>query len=189
MKRSKVWTFLFSFCPGAGQMYQGYMKRGLSLILLFMLPIILGMGFLPVLMPLAAVVYMYSFFDSLNLQNRNLGRGEMVGAFAEDDDYIFHLNLMEGDMRRLLDGRGHLVGWGFVALGAVGLYKTVFERVIYSIIELLPDGRFSWMLRDLVYGIPGAAIGVLFVLVGLWLIRGGKKEENEFEEYKGEDHE
>ena len=32
MKKNGILTFLFAFVPGAGQMYQGYMKRGLSLI-------------------------------------------------------------------------------------------------------------------------------------------------------------
>ena len=30
MMKNGILTFLFAFCPGAGQMYQGYMKRGLS---------------------------------------------------------------------------------------------------------------------------------------------------------------
>ena len=29
MMKNGILTFLFAFCPGAGQMYQGYMKRGL----------------------------------------------------------------------------------------------------------------------------------------------------------------
>ena len=35
MMKNGILTFLFAFCPGAGQMYQGYMKRGLSLITMF----------------------------------------------------------------------------------------------------------------------------------------------------------
>ena len=27
MMKNGILTFLFAFCPGAGQMYQGYMKR------------------------------------------------------------------------------------------------------------------------------------------------------------------
>ena len=30
MMKNGILTFIFAFCPGAGQMYQGYMKRGLS---------------------------------------------------------------------------------------------------------------------------------------------------------------
>lgn len=186
MKRSNVWIFLFSLCPGAGQMYQGYMKRGLSLILMFVLPIMVGAGILPILMPLSAVVYMYSFFDSLNLKNRNRDRAEGMAAFAPDDDYLIHLDLVDGDLRRLLHIRGNLLGWGFIALGAVSLYKTILEPMLLQLVELLPENQIRWSLYNLIYSIPGAVVGVLFVLVGLWLIRSGKKEENEFEEYKGE---
>ena len=34
MKKNGILTLLFAFIPGAGQMYQGYMKRGLSLMLM-----------------------------------------------------------------------------------------------------------------------------------------------------------
>ena len=33
-RKSGFLTFCLAFCPGAGQMYQGYMKRGLSLMLM-----------------------------------------------------------------------------------------------------------------------------------------------------------
>ena len=36
-RKSGFFTFCLAFCPGAGQMYQGYMKRGTSLLVLFML--------------------------------------------------------------------------------------------------------------------------------------------------------
>ena len=41
MKKNGILTLLFACIPGAGQMYQGYMKRGLSLITMFCLFIIL----------------------------------------------------------------------------------------------------------------------------------------------------
>ena len=36
-KKSRFWLFLFSFMPGAGEMYMGFMKMGLSLMLGFMI--------------------------------------------------------------------------------------------------------------------------------------------------------
>ena len=32
MRKSRILTFLFALWPGAGQMYLGYMKRGVSLM-------------------------------------------------------------------------------------------------------------------------------------------------------------
>ena len=37
MKKNAFLTFIFACIPGAGQMYYGYMKRGLSMITFFCL--------------------------------------------------------------------------------------------------------------------------------------------------------
>ena len=37
MRKSRILTFLFALWPGAGQMYLGYMKRGVSLMGIFCL--------------------------------------------------------------------------------------------------------------------------------------------------------
>ena len=34
-KKSGFWTFLFSWIPGAGEMYMGFMRMGISLMILF----------------------------------------------------------------------------------------------------------------------------------------------------------
>ena len=44
MMKNGILTFIFAFCPGAGQMYQGYMKRGLSLLLAFCLYFFFGIS-------------------------------------------------------------------------------------------------------------------------------------------------
>ena len=67
MMKNGILTFLFAFCPGAGQMYQGYMKRGLSLITMFC--VAFGAGtLLEVLYVAMPIVWMYSFFDTFNLR-------------------------------------------------------------------------------------------------------------------------
>ena len=68
MYKNGFLTLCFSFFPGAGQMYQGYMKRGLSQVILFVIPLIVGSFLFPIVMVFSGVVYMYSFFDSLNLR-------------------------------------------------------------------------------------------------------------------------
>ena len=54
MKKNGLLPLLFAFIPGAGQMYQGYLKRGLTLVTLFCLAMGLGLltgGLLAVAMP------------------------------------------------------------------------------------------------------------------------------------------
>ena len=56
MYKNGFLTLCFSFFPGAGQMYQGYMKRGLAQVILFVIPLMIGGVFFPVVMVLSAGV-------------------------------------------------------------------------------------------------------------------------------------
>lgn len=187
MKRNTLLTYLFSLCPGAGQMFQGYMKRGLSHILLFVIPIMLGAVFMPALVVLSAVVYMYSFFDSINLRAQIVAYFNGTGEPLPADDFLIHVKMNELDLNLLLKGKTKLIGWVLLALGVVGLYKSVVEPLLISFVHLLPDSSLTSTLAHIVYSLPGIAIGVLFVLVGLWLVRGGKKQEDDFNLYGGND--
>ena len=64
-KKGKLMTFLWSLIPGAGEMYLGFFKTGVSLMAAFVLLLSLA-GFLQlnVLSLLAPVVWFYSFFHS-----------------------------------------------------------------------------------------------------------------------------
>ena len=72
MKRKQGLLFFISSCiPGCGQMHQGYMRRGMSLLTvfcgLFAIAVFLNIGALTVLM---VPVWLYAFFDSYNLRTR-----------------------------------------------------------------------------------------------------------------------
>ena len=57
MKKQKhgFWVFIFSLIPGAGEMYMGFKKQGLSIMLLFWgsiaLASITGLGWLAMFLP------------------------------------------------------------------------------------------------------------------------------------------
>ena len=60
MKKNIFLTFCFSFVPGAGQMYQGYMKRGLSILILFSaFAAIFGTVSIPLFIIPLPVIYIY----------------------------------------------------------------------------------------------------------------------------------
>ena len=181
MKRNNVLTILFSFCPGAGQMYQGYMKRGVSLITMFLLPLMIGASFMPVLGIFSIIAYMYSFFDSLNLKAQ-IKEGENLPS----DDYLVHFNILNGDINTLISGKNHLVGWSFVFLGVAGIYKSFIEPMLFRFAHSI-EGYIGDIILSIVLSIPKLAVAVIFILVGIWLVRGGKKKNNdEIIEYKGE---
>ena len=85
MLKNGFLTFCCAFIPGAGQMYQGYMKRGLSLILTACLIGMVSSLLNPVLL-LLVVVWMYSFFDTFNL------RAQIIADTAPEDDYLIHFD-------------------------------------------------------------------------------------------------
>ena len=63
MKKNAFLTFIFACIPGAGQMYYGYMRRGLSLITLFCVASAIGALIPPVLLAVP-IIWMYAFFDT-----------------------------------------------------------------------------------------------------------------------------
>ena len=109
MKKNGILTLLFACIPGAGQMYQGYMKRGLSLITMFCLFIIVGSATgLDALVVGCIVVYMYSFFDTFNL------RAQIIAENAPADDYLVHINWKDKRMQDFMMDSHKLLGWGLI---------------------------------------------------------------------------
>ncbi|MEG0872905.1 MAG: hypothetical protein RSE00_03230 [Clostridia bacterium] len=71
MKKNLFLTFCFSFIPGAGQMYQNYMKRGVSIMIVFALFCALAIiSSTPIFAFSLPIVYAYSFFDTYNIRNK-----------------------------------------------------------------------------------------------------------------------
>ena len=66
MKKNGLLTFIFACIPGAGQMYYGYMQRGLSIAMILILCVMAATVIQPLLF-LCLVIWMYSFFDTYDL--------------------------------------------------------------------------------------------------------------------------
>lgn len=185
MKKNGILTFLFAFVPGAGQMYQGYMKRGLSLITLFFLCIMAGMLLEPLVLT-ALIVWMYSFFDTFNL------RAQFIAGTAPADDYLVHFNTKDARLTLFFRDSHKLVGWGLIALGGLVAYENVIMRVFGDVMwrwgQNNPVFRAFYLMLD---ELPQIVTCVALIVCGLWLVRGpkGKKvhrkkaEESEDEDF------
>ena len=101
MKKNGFLTFIFACIPGAGQMYYGYMQRGLSLITMFIACFIVGAIINP-LAALAIIVWMYSFFDTYDLV-RHLAAGD-----PKEDGLLLVGNF--DDVKKLIPQHTKLVG-------------------------------------------------------------------------------
>lgn len=184
MKKNGILTFLFAFVPGAGQMYQGYMKRGLSLITMFCLCIMAGMLLEPLVLT-ALIVWMYSFFDTLNL------RAQFIAGTAPADDYLVHFNTKDARLTLFFRDSHKLVGWALIAFGALIAYENI-------IMNLLNDVLWRWGRDSVVFRafylvmdrLPDVVLCVALILCGAWLVRGpqkaGKKQAEAQEDAAGD---
>nr|WP_325196169.1 hypothetical protein [uncultured Oscillibacter sp.] len=164
--------FLTSCVPGCGEMYQGYMKRGMSILTIFCgifaLAVFLEIGALAVLM---LPVWLFSFFDSYNL------RAQAEADAAPPDGYLFGLSDVDSrQMSALLQKRHSLVGWGLVAVGVYIFYSTVADWVVDFFCQFFDAW---WLDRVLSYDVPRLAVTVGIIALGVWFIRGPKREKSE----------
>ena len=174
MKKNGILTFLFAFVPGAGQMYQGYMKRGLSLITMFCLFIMAGaMTGLDPLIVACLIVYMYSFFDTFNL------RAQIMADNAPADDYLVHINWKDKRMQQFMMDSHKLLGWGLIALGGLVAYENIIMRVFGDVMwrwgQNNPVFRAIYLMLD---ELPQIVTCVALIVCGLWLVRGPKGKKN-----------
>ncbi len=118
MKKSVFLTFCFSFIPGAGQMYQNYMKRGLSLMCLAGILLILATMTETVIFVIPFLVVMaYSFFDTYNIRN-TIGTEEQM-----KDDYI----ISGFDFGKLKNNK--LLGIGIILIGGYILLNNILYGI------------------------------------------------------------
>ena len=184
MLKNGFLTFCCAFVPGAGQMYQGYMKRGLSLILTACCIGMVSSLLNPVLL-LLVVVWMYSFFDTFNL------RAQILADTAPEDDYLIHFDPRDRRLARALLDSHKLVGWALIAFGALIAYENI-------IMNLLNDVLWRWGRDSVVFRafylvmdqLPDVVLCVALILCGAWLVRGpqkaGKKQAEAQEDAAGD---
>ena len=150
-KKSKGWTFIFSLLPGAGEMYMGFMKQGVSIMGLFFATIAvaatLNIGPLTIVLP---IIWCYSFFNVHNMYS--LSDEEF---YALEDDYIFYLdrilpiNQWSKQQNKIVAGiliiAGICIFWNECVdyLSAPG-FMYGFQRVL-----LIPLASFCIPYRDL----------------------------------------
>lgn len=182
MRKNSFFTFCFAFIPGFGQMYQGYMRRGLSLLTWFagvaMLAFALEIGPILILLP---VIWAYSFFDTFNIQALS---DEQHRQFA--DDFIPSAGWLQSNaLTSLLSGkqRRNIGGWLLIGAGGVMLYQLFINNVYWPLQEYFPT------LARLIRAIPSLVIAFAVIWLGARMLQNGKKlppaEEEPIEPFKG----
>ena len=189
MLKNGFLTLLCALIPGAGQMYQGYMKRGLSLVLMVCAICVVAAVFSPIAFFLL-VVFMYSFFDTLNL------RAQIALGNAPEDDYLVHFDPQDKRLARMLMDSHKLVGWVLIVFGCLVAYQGIVMNILGDLLwrwgQKSPVFRALYLVMD---ELPEVVLCVVLVLCGIWLVRGPRKpraaqepetEEGDFQAYRAE---
>ena len=169
-KRGNFSTFLFSLIPGAAEMYMGFMKKGISLMTIFILCFVVPsvLRFSDVFILFALLVWFYSFFHA-----RNLAACTEEELRALKDEYVWS-SLIEGKEIKITNPT--LRKWGAIVLivyGVIQLWDTISRWIYY----LIPD--HMWEVASMfVDEIPRIMVAVVIIIIGLKLIAGKKEELN-----------
>lgn len=142
------WLFIFSLIPGAGEMYMGFKKQGISIMFLFWgvfaIGACTGMDWLVFLIP---IIWFYSFFNVHNL--KSLSEEEF---YSIEDSYVLHMDELAGDISSLLKHHGKITAILLIFLGASILWNTLVDFLYMILPGYLADviGRFTYHLPQLV---------------------------------------
>lgn len=177
MKKNGFLTFIFACIPGAGQMYYGYMQRGLSIAMMLILCVMAATVIQPLLF-LCLVIWMYSFFDTYDLI-RHMAAGE-----PKEDSLLVLGNYEE--IKKLVPQHNRLIGWGLIGFGVWALYDLLIGNWVYKILTNVLGYGHAW---DIINGIPNLVVGGLLVFAGFKLLNMHPAKKNSDDELPPYPHE
>lgn len=166
-KKDKFLTVLFSFLPGAGHMYMGFMKLGISFMAAFFFTIFLS-SWLDIgpLLFLVPVLWFYAFFDSINKMSAS---DEQFASY--EDRFLFNLDRAAQTEFKMDKNVKLIAGVIFLILGAYLLWQNLLSWVS----RLIPNEIYNF-LSELTHGAPRVIFAVIIIVIGIRLIAGRKKE-------------
>lgn len=166
-EKSKFLTFIFSLLPGAGHMYMGFMKMGLSLMAAFFFSIFLSswlnIGPLLFVLPL---LWFYSFFDCMNKRYSTDEEFLLL-----EDNYLFSFDELVKIDKSVLKKHKLFTGILLLLLGGY----LIWNNLIHVLSRYMSDEVFN-AINDVTRVAPQILIGVAIIVVGANLIIGKKKE-------------
>lgn len=167
-KKHGFFFFLFSLWPGCGEMFLGFYKQGVSLLLASMLLIALsGLMQTEVLLVFLPVLWFYSFCHVHNmvaLQDEEF--------YALEDHYFF--NVSDEAVKNIWTSPKvkTITGIALILIGISALWNSL-ESILF---RLLNEQFMDQYIRPFFSFIPRIIVGAAVVALGILLIKGKKKE-------------
>lgn len=171
-KKNKFFTFCFSLLPGAGEMYLGFYKMGLSLMSLFTIIITLISSLnISVLSFLIPVIWFYSFFHVHNLNA--LPDEEFYGI---EDNWLFFQDIHDVKLHDFFNQHKRTIAFIMIFLGANVIWN-IFQGILFRILGLFNiHNEIYHIIRNISYSIPQCLIGIAIIYIGIQLIKGKKED-------------
>lgn len=163
-----LWVFLFSLIPGAGEMYMGFRKQGLSIMMLFWgiiaVAACLQMGWLTMFLP---ILWFYSFFNVHNLKSL-----DEEDFYSIEDTFILHLDRLLGSADDLFTGKYRIIIAVLLLVFGISILWNCLMNFLYW---LLPSWLFT-LLHELTYQLPQIVIAIVIIYLGIYILSGKKKQ-------------
>ena len=170
MEKNRFLVFLCSLIPGAGQMYLGLMRRGIAIMLSFVVMIALSdMLRISLVLLLLPVIWAYSFFDTFALSKLpEEKRTELNSKF------VF---LGDGKKANVFSGKKRAVfGVGLIFVGLFAILNTfMYSGFIWN---NYPELR--WFMDRL----PTFLVSAGIIILGIYLLFSKKRNRYNEDDYK-----
>lgn len=178
MKKNALLTVIFACIPGAGQMYYGYMRRGLSLVTLFCVASGIGVIIPPILLA-TPIIWMYAFFDTYDLIRY------LVSGNPKPDDFIWGDRIDLGRFKTFTPRGNRIIGWVLVACGVWVLFDSWVAPILHDVFITL---GIEYLYYNLVGQLPTIIVAGLLIYFGIRLLgrSGGNNSANTMPPYPGE---
>lgn len=170
-KKNPFLTFCFACIPGAGQMFLGFFKQGVSLMSTFIVVALLSSMFYDIPIYLFDfVIWFYAFFDAIN---KNAMTEE---EFAAQEDKFMFVDGLDALPKLNAGKRRKGLAAVLICLGAYLLCNDVLS-ILTRFDIWIPYAVNEMIRRDL----PQLIVACLVIWFGIRLIRGKKEDLTEDE--------
>lgn len=159
-QKNRFFTLIFSCCPGAGEMYLGLYKQGISLMVLFFG----GAAFSAwtrweELLLFLPIVWCYSFFHTHNLRLMPAEKFDQI-----EDKFLFEDRVEFGWNWKITEKHRRLIGW-FLLLVAVSVFWKMGLRFLGYYWDM---PNLFWYFSD---SIPQILMALIVLYAALRLMR------------------
>lgn len=164
-KKSGFITFILSLLPGAGEMYMGFMKMGVSLMGAFFLIIALA-SWLEIgpMVFVAFIAWFYSFFHVHNLASM-----PDEEFYALEDDYLFHFLKTGKQGEGAQKKQRNIIAAILILFGLILLWKGMMSVISFYFPQIYSALHMTGNLFSRVI------VGIIVIALGVYMIRGKKQ--------------